>query len=206
MRSKSFLTIGSIYLVAGLVAACSSSPKESKNETPADASQTAKAKSPSAAEIRDKYTINQLDGAATAMKVISSAGADPKLEAGTNVIGCPVTTAQARSWQASIRFLIEGRVSAERDAYVVDPQGYGDSNSFETCGTSCSCSVLSNIVRGARTNSMKAKDLKYHERWVTRLKTKAAVISEREEKVCATRQTWICGSDLMAYLQSQPGL
>lgn len=209
MKKKSLLTIGSIYLVAGLVAACASTSDESKNETPAadtTAASATKAKVPSVGEVRDKYSISQLDAAATAMKVISSVGVDPKQDGGSEIIGCPVTVGQARVMQASLKYLVEGRVTGERDVYSADPPGYGDSNSFESCGSSCSCGVLSSIVRGARTDGFKANDLKYHERWVARLKLKASAIGEREEKVCAMKQSWICGSDLMAYLQAQPGI
>ncbi|MEK7356392.1 MAG: hypothetical protein AAB250_08080 [Bdellovibrionota bacterium] len=202
MKTKSLVTIISIYICAGLVVACASKPKESKNETLPAASAGTKA-GPSTADVRDRYTMSQLDGAGTALKIISSVAADPKADGGTEIIGCPLAVGKARSMAASLKYLIEGRLSSEREAYSSDPTQYGDSNSFETCATACSCGVLSSVIRGARTSGLKGNDLKYHDRWVARLKLKASAIGEREERACAARQTWLCGSDLLSYLESQ---
>lgn len=200
MRTKAIVTITSIYLAAALVAACASKPTESKNETPAAG---AKPTAPSSNEIRDRYTISQLDSAANALKIVADSSKDMKHDGGTEIIGCPLTVAKANAMRMPIRSLIENRIYSERDSYSADPTQYGDSNSFETCAVTCSCGVLSEIVRGARTGSFKAKDAKYHERWTARLKLKSTTLGERELKTCAMKQTWICGSDLMKYLESQ---
>lgn len=202
MRTRSLLTIASIYLAAGLVVACASKPSDSKNETPA-ADTSTKATAPSASEVRERYTISQLDSAQNALKVIAESSNDMKHDGGTEIIGCSLTVGKANAMKMPLRSLVEGRMSSEREAYSADPAQYGDSNSFETCAASCSCGVLSEIVRGARTMKFKAKETKYHERWIARLKLKASALGERELKSCAMKQNWICESDLMKYLESQ---
>ena len=200
MKSKVFFTIASIYLAAGLVAACASAPKNSKNEIPTPA---AKSAVPSAADVRDKYTISQLDAASTALKVIADASKDTKADTGSDVIGCPVTAGKASAMRFPLQSLIDGRLGSEREAYSAGPNHYGDTNSFETCAANCSCGVLNQIVNGASTAGFKPNDKKYHERWEARLKLKSSALGEREMRACAVHQNWLCGSDLMKYLESQ---
>ncbi|MES2965359.1 MAG: hypothetical protein V4760_15860 [Bdellovibrionota bacterium] len=201
MRTKAIVTIGSIYIAAALVAACASKPTESKNETPGAESSTKAA--PTAADVKDRYTISQLDAAANALKVIADNSKDPKVDGGKEIIGCSMSAGKANAMKTPLRYLIEGRLSSEREAYSAAPSQYGDSNSFETCATNCSCGILSEVVRGARTTAFKKNDSKYHERWSARLKLKAKTLGERELRSCAVKQTWICGSELLVYLETQ---
>ena len=195
----------SVLVCAAVLTACASRPSQKETKaTEAKETVSAANEAPSSAQIEERYTIQQMDAAANLLKVLIDENPKaPGEDVGSDIVGCGITGQAAKSMTMPLKALIDRRLQAERDAYAMSPTQYASERGFESCGSTCGCGVLGTIIEEAETGTFKAKDLKFHERWLARLNLKARSLDARASKACASHQQWFCTSDLKRFLEKQ---
>lgn len=190
-------------LVAGLVASCSSGGKK---EVAADAAAAAPAPVLTSDAITQKYSLQQLNGAANALKVVFDTSMDaPKADKGREILGCSMTGPKAMSMTMPLKSLIDQQQRAEIEAYESDPKEYANTQGFESCASICACGVYSEIVNTARESAMPKGMTTHHGRNKAKLRAKAERQTADASLACARKQTWFCSSDLKQYLEKEVG-
>ncbi|MES2857068.1 MAG: hypothetical protein V4692_14460 [Bdellovibrionota bacterium] len=176
--------------------ACSSSSKDVEPAAP-----TASAE-PVTLDTLDRYSIQELDSAATLLRAINEASAEVKGDGnpGEEVVGCAITGRQAKVMHDELKGLINRRIEQEAKDYAKDPRVYAKNNGFETCGGECHCGVLATVLERTRTDDIVKMDMKVHSRFLTKLNAKARLQGSTQISACARKQTWFCSSDLKTYL------
>lgn len=198
MRKVLVLSILGVVLVAGL-SSCSSGEKKSEDKT---TSTTTTKTTVSNDEIGQKYSLTELNAAATALRAIADEGmSKSKVDKGSELIGCPMTSQQAMSMTMPIKALIDQALRTETAAYTENPKGYTSEKGFETCAASCSCGIYSDVIDASNESTMPAGSAKIHARNKQRLSTKAARQGRADTLTCAKKASWFCGSDLKSYLE-----
>jgi hypothetical protein len=190
-----------IVLFAALAfSSCSSSEKK------VDESKTSPVAAPvpqvsTAEDIGAKYSIVELNSAANLLKVVVDTGKGGE-DAGSDLIGCPLTAKEAGTMTMPLKALIDQQMRGDIENYQNDPKNYAVEKGFEMCGASCACGVLSDVVNGANEAALPAGSAaKLHARNKQRLAMKASHQTSRDSMACARKQSWFCGSDLKAYLE-----
>jgi hypothetical protein len=155
-------------------------------------------------EIVEKYSLMELNDAATAMRVVF----DESLKKGPKeqVLDCEIAGEQAQGYMMPLKSLIDTQTSKEREEYINDPGGYAKAKGFDTCGARCACGALAGVLEGvsrSELSSPAAKD--NHGKYLSRLRTKAKLQSPRESLACAQRQNWFCNSPLRTYIDRESG-
>ena len=185
------------YLLAAasicLLASCSSGSKKSANESENKTASVAAAPLTSEA-VLTKYSLQELNSAATALRVVSDSGK------GKEILGCDITDQKALSMMMPIKALIDQQSRAEVESYETDPKGYANTEGFESCAKNCSCGVYSDVVSAASERKMPAGSGVAHKRNVAKLRAKAERQGEDQSLTCARKQTWFCSSDLHKFL------
>lgn len=191
------IAIASLVLVA-----CSHAEKAADPAVTPASDAPAAASSP--ADVSERYSLSELNGAANALKVVIDQGAaKPSEDRGSDIFGCSLTAAQAVPMMMPLKAMIDGAVRGEVEAYSQDPKTYSSDHGFESCASSCSCGVWSDVVEDASDVSTTGVNPKIHARNQQRLKAKAARQSTADSLACARKQSWFCTSDLKTYLEKQ---
>ena len=202
MMSARKFVLGLVCLVS--LAGCSSDEK--KSESPGGSSKASVDLKSTANndDIVQKYSISELNAAATALRAIADAGVSkPADDRGTEIIGCAMSSRQALSMTMPIKALIDSSQRAERDAYALNPKSYSSEKAFESCASTCSCGLFSDIVESAADAALPQGSAKIHARNKQRLTAKAAHQSAGDTLACAKKAAWFCGSDLKSYLEKE---
>jgi hypothetical protein len=157
---------------------------------------------PSLEKVETEYSLLQLDAAANAYKTIfDETLASNGEKTAVDLFGCSVKADVAKKAMMPLKVLIDGRIDKERFSYLRSPRIYLKTRSVASCSTFCSCGVLSDMLSGVDVRTLKKDDLTKHEQLVLELQEKAAKQGPDASMACARKQTWLCGSDLQAYLE-----
>jgi hypothetical protein len=192
-----------VIVAIGSLSACSSSEKKADPPAQAAASGSSVSKTPlSEDELFQHYSVVELDAAANALKMISDEGiSDPSKDHGTAIIGCSMTRAEALKLAMPLKNLIDRDLVRERDNYTSDGEKYAEEHGFDTCAASCSCGILAEVIDKVRPADVAKLAPEFHNRFILKLKAKAARQGIEAGMDCARKQTWFCTSDLRNYLQ-----
>jgi hypothetical protein len=182
-----------ILLSAGLLASCSGGSKRSDASSSSSA-ESAPAAATTSEAILQKYSLQELNSAANALKVMADA------EKGQDPVGCGIASDKALSMTMPLKALIDQRMRTEVQDYEQDPKSYANTEGFEICAKNCSCGVYSDIVEAARESSLPKNSAVQHKRNLTRLKAKAERQTAEASTTCAKKQNWFCSSDLRKFL------
>lgn len=144
--------------------------------------------------IQQKYSLQELNSVANAMKVIAD---DEKSQ---NLLGCEISSQKALSMMMPIKALIDEKTRAEVEGYEADPKGYSNTEGFESCAKNCSCGVYSDVVAAASERKMPAGSSVTHKRNAAKLRAKAERQTSEASLTCARKQSWFCSSDLRKFL------
>lgn len=195
MKSLIIIAVASVFL-----AACSHAAK-TPDQT--DSARAAKASSSlSESDIITKYSLAELNGAATLLKVVADQGAKALTDdKGSELIGCELAAKDARTSLVRLQSVISRSVLSEAAVYSQNPKTYSTDHSFETCASNCACGLFNDVIERASTSSFPAGGAKIHSRNQQRLAAKATRLQPSETIACAHKQNWYCGSELKSYLE-----
>lgn len=184
------------YVIAiasvSILASCSGGAK--KSDAVATTATTAPTAPVTSEAVLTKYSLQELNGAATALRVVADGGKS------NDVLGCDITDQKALSMTMPLKALIDQQARNETDSYEADPKGFASTEGFESCAKNCSCGVYSDVVAAASERKMPAGSGVAHKRNVAKLRAKAERQSADASLVCARKQTWFCSSDLRKFL------
>ncbi len=198
---KIFLSLVSFILLAN----CSSSGKDLNDSVVSSPASSSDSKSvANRDDVVQKYSLVELNSAANLLRAVTDAGiSKPTENYGSEIVGCALTSRQARLMMMPIKTLIDSSLRPEREAYLQNPKSYSNEKSFESCAGTCSCGLFNSIVESADEGSLPQGSLKLHARNKQRLTAKASLQSAADRLTCAKKTTWFCGSDLKAYLEKE---
>lgn len=181
-----------LLVAATLVFASCSSGAKKESQVSAAAPQASAA--PTQSSVQERYSIQELNSAATALRVIAD---DDKSK---NILGCEITSEKALSMTMPLKALIDEKIRSEVEAYESDPKTYANTEGFEMCAKNCACGVFSDVVEQASERKMPAGSSVAHKRNQSKLRAKASRQSADASATCARKQSWFCGSDLHKFL------
>ncbi len=189
-----------IAVASGFLAGCSHASKAADQT---DSSRAVKASSSlSESDIITKYSLAELNGAATLLKVVADQGAKVLTDdKGSEIVGCELAAKDARTSLARLQSVLARSVLSEAAAYSQNPKTYSSDHGFETCASNCACGVFNDVIERASTGSFPVGGAKIHARNQQRLAAKASRLQPSETLACAHKQNWYCGSDLKAFLE-----
>lgn len=187
MKRTLLLVAASLSLVS-----CSSGGK--KSDTKADAASAAPAQVLSQDAIQQRYSLQELNAAANALKVIAD---DDKSK---DLLGCEIPSQKALSMTMPLKALIDEKIRSEVEGYESDPKGYSNTEGFESCAKNCSCGVYNDVVEAASERKMPSGSSVTHKRNAAKLRAKAERQTAEASLTCAKKQSWFCSSDLRKFL------
>jgi hypothetical protein len=194
-----------VMSVFSALVAISCGSKDKAQEAPAAASTSnagASSKVISEAELLERHDLLELNGAATALRVIFDKSLDGKNQ--EPVLECEISGEQAQRSLMPLKSLIDSQIERERDEYLKDPAMYVRTRGLETCGSKCACGVFASVLESVSVSALKTQKAKSnHPKILKRLQTKAALQNSHESLACAKKQSWYCASGLKTHLERE---
>jgi hypothetical protein len=156
------------------------------------ASAEAKTKKSAHAKGQVRATLEQLDGAANLLMVVSD---------GDKPGACGIAPSEARRLLMALHPVMDERLQAAIRSLSSRPAGkaIGNPKWDETCLKKCHCGLYASILEGVGEARLNPKDRAL----LDKMSEKARVMSREHVAVCARTSPWFCKSDLLAYLREE---
>ena len=149
---------------------------------------------PAGAATDHPFDYRKLSLAAGALRSVVDAGLDdPRSNPGESVLGCAISSAQARAWLSPLQALIDGRLPDARAAYGRDPRSF--SAAIANCKAQCLCGAYADLLTDPDPTRLTATDPR-QVATLARLRREASALGEKQAMACAQKQKWFCRSRL----------